>query len=251
MIPGAYVPMTTSLTVDLTPSRPVQGLDILILDDSDIDRIRLRRFLSQAGIEASVVDCDTVESFAGALEHTFFDAVLIDYRLGARNGIEALNLLRGSRAQRRAAAIMVTGDTSIDLAVEVMRTGCDDFVIKETLDPHRMRTSLARAISHRKADGIAGPGGTSAVMALRNAVETGAAEMAGEVRSALSAVAGRSRALRATHSADPQILAQLAHIDSACARAWSMVGAFQQNLGALDMTRPRATKLGLTRRGAR
>ncbi len=241
--------MTYSTTVDLfaTGGR-ASGLDILILDDNEIDRIRLRRYLDQAGVTASIIDCSSVENFSNALDHTFFDAVLIDYRLGANTGIEAVNLLRQSRAQRKAAAIMVTGDHRIDLAVEAMRMGCDDFVIKDALDPHRMRMALARAISHRKADTVNAPAGPSPALTLRDAMEAETADMAADLRSALNTAVGRTRALRRSNSDDPHLLGQLAYIDAACARAWQTIGQFEQKMAALDVARPRTPKLGFSRK---
>ena len=239
--------MTRSLTVDLA-SPALRALDIVILDDNDHDRKRMRRYLAQAGVDAHVVDCDSVEDFSAALSGAYFDAALIDYRLGHRDGIEAVNLLRTHRAQRQAAAIMVTGDRRVELAVEAIRGGCDDFVLKDALDPSALKSSLAKAMAHRRAGPRTTPRSPDTALALRDAVEEVASGMSAEVRGALNAAVARTRDLRADRKDDAPLLAALAHIDAACARIWTCVNGFERAMSSLDLARPKGPKLGLSKR---
>jgi DNA-binding NtrC family response regulator len=99
---------------------------ILIVDDEDLLRWSLRRELERAGYLV-----DEASTAAAALEQASReppDLVLLDYRLPDRTGFEVLRQLR--KTLPRLPVVMLTAHASIDGAVEAMREGAYDYLIK-------------------------------------------------------------------------------------------------------------------------
>lgn len=73
-------------------------------------------------------------------------AVLLDLRLPDMTGMDILKTIRES--DTNCAVLMVTGEASLDTAVDAMQMGADDFVAKP-VDPERLHISLVNAIEKR------------------------------------------------------------------------------------------------------
>jgi DNA-binding NtrC family response regulator len=99
---------------------------ILVVEDEAGIRLGIRRFL-----EAKGYTVDTVETCRAA-EEAFAanppDAVLLDYRLGDGNGVELL--VRLKKIQATVPMIILTAHGSIDLAVEAVKAGAEQFLTK-------------------------------------------------------------------------------------------------------------------------
>src|ERR1700733_3278250 len=109
-------------------------LRILLIDDDKDELLITQGLLTQ--VSGTLYDLEWASSYDAGLEalrHGGHDACLLDYRLGADNGLE---LLRQAQALGcRVPIIMLTGqgDQAIDL--QAMKAGAADYLIKEELDP--------------------------------------------------------------------------------------------------------------------
>ena len=106
-------------------------LRVLILEDVPRDADLAERELRKAGLAFESVRVDTREDFLAALEGAAPDIVISDYNLPDFDGMAALLL-----TQERAPAtpvIIVTGSMNEEVAVECMKAGAADYVIKEHL----------------------------------------------------------------------------------------------------------------------
>jgi putative two-component system response regulator len=118
---------------------------ILIVDDEPCVRGLLTQFLSQEGY-----DCIAAEDGNRALnilERENIPVVLLDMLMPGLNGISLLQEVKKSKPLTE--AIMVTGFTDIAKAVEAMRLGASDYVLK----PFHLKTVLAsvhRALENRR-----------------------------------------------------------------------------------------------------
>jgi two-component system cell cycle response regulator len=103
-----------------------QPLRILIIDDADDQRELMRETLEDHFGTGTVVGA---ESGQGALAHDLasFDLILSDYNLPDRTGMELLDQIRGRCATP---VIMVTGENVGQIAVEAIRRGATDYVVK-------------------------------------------------------------------------------------------------------------------------
>ncbi|MHC4452168.1 MAG: sigma-54-dependent transcriptional regulator, partial [Planctomycetota bacterium] len=117
-------------------------MNILLADDERTIAITLRDELADAGHEVAVVyDGD---SAAEELGKRRFDVLITDIRMPGRDGIELLKL---AKAQDSAIEVVViTGQATIETAVEAIRHGAFDYVRKPFMNDEivRLVANLAR-----------------------------------------------------------------------------------------------------------
>ena len=103
-----------------------QPLKILIIEDDDDQRELMRETLEDHFGAGTVVGA---ESGRDALAHDLasFDLILSDYNLPDRTGMELLDAIRGRCATP---VIMVTGENVGQIAVEAIRRGATDYIVK-------------------------------------------------------------------------------------------------------------------------
>lgn len=102
------------------------GTAILLIDD-DVDfTATLARGLRWQQFEVKTAT-DGASAMA-ALEHWTPSGVLVDLRLGNENGLQLLQQLRARLP--RARLIMLTGFGSIATAVDAIKRGADDYLVK-------------------------------------------------------------------------------------------------------------------------
>ena len=118
-----------------------QVITVMVVDDNDDHRHLMGRRLSEAGF---VVQPAASAGEALALADGV-DLVLLDNRLPGASGIEVLGALR----QRGPSVIMVTGVGSETLAVEALRQGAADYVVKNPGYLAELPGVVERAWRHR------------------------------------------------------------------------------------------------------
>ena len=99
---------------------------ILVIDDDKDLRYSLKRAL--AGRGWAVQEADSGEKGVEVAKREQPDAILLDNRMGGMSGIETLQLLRG--AAPRAMVILMTAFGTTQTAIEAMKFGAFDYVMK-------------------------------------------------------------------------------------------------------------------------
>ncbi|SIO18119.1 response regulator [Vannielia litorea] len=123
-------------------------LRALVLDDDDIDHLRLQRICERAGLDLDITEAYTIAEMREKLD-TPFDVAFIDYNLGMETGLDALKVLLGHEEQTQVIPIMLTSVTRRAIAVEAMRRGCADYLVKEELSVDNLRKSMVSAFERR------------------------------------------------------------------------------------------------------
>ena len=108
----------------------LRRLRLLHLEDSELDHQLVLAHLRRGGIEPSMQRIDTEGAFLAALDQRW-DAVISDYNLPGFSGLVALELLRERDALLP--FILVSGEIGEDTAVEAMRNGASDYLLKSNL----------------------------------------------------------------------------------------------------------------------
>ncbi len=121
-------------------------LRILMVEDNEDDQALEERELKKAGIRYSLVCVDTRQDFVHQLENFQADLILCDYSLPQFNALEALEI-RKERASH-IPVIIVTGTLTDEMAVECLKKGALDYVIKERIV--RLPYAIQRALEHRR-----------------------------------------------------------------------------------------------------
>ena len=106
-------------------------LRILIVEDQESDAEILKRIIAREGIKFVDKIIDTKAEFIDALSSFSPDLILSDYSLPQFNGMKAL-LLRQQMAPN-VPFLLVTGSNNEEVAVECMKAGADDYIIKQNL----------------------------------------------------------------------------------------------------------------------
>jgi len=119
------------------------AIRILHLEDDPADARLIREQLRRAGLDVVITLVSGREAFEAAIGTSEFDLVLSDYRVPRFNGLDALESLR--RVTQSVPFILVTGALGDEGAIELLRSGATDCVLKDRLA--RLAPAIQRALS--------------------------------------------------------------------------------------------------------
>jgi PAS domain S-box-containing protein len=117
-------------------------LRILHLEDDRKDSELIESTIMKAGIDCNMIRVETRDDFINSLEHCGFDIILADYTLPSFDGLSALKI-----AQEKCPYIpfiFVTGTMGEEKAIETLKSGATDYVLKNNLA--RLVPSVMRAL---------------------------------------------------------------------------------------------------------
>lgn len=119
-------------------------LKVLFVEDVPTDAELAMRSLEKAGLEMQSTRVDTKEAFLGALTNFGPDIVISDYSMPAFDGMSALILAK--ERDPLLPFVVLTGSMNEDVAVECMKAGASDYVIKEHMArlPFAVREAIER-----------------------------------------------------------------------------------------------------------
>ena len=119
-----------------------EPLQILLLEDADADAELIARELRKVFRGCVVTREQTEFGFVAALQDCAPAIVLTDYSLPAFDGLRAVRIVR--ERCPNVPVIVVSGALGDDLAVETLRSGATDYVLKDKLA--RLAPAVARAL---------------------------------------------------------------------------------------------------------
>ena len=117
------------------------SLRILCLEDDKNDVELVRAKLEEEGFTSDVTHVETEADFVAALDKGGFDIILADYKLPLFDGISALAMAR--KRTPDVPFIFVSGVMGEELAIETLRSGATDYVLKQSLS--RLGPAIRRA----------------------------------------------------------------------------------------------------------
>ena len=105
-------------------------LRVLIIEDSTDDILLILHQVKKGGYNIEYDCVDSAADMKSALEKTW-DIVLSDYHMPNFNGLEAFRLLQESGSD--IPFILISGTIGEDIAVEAMRSGVNDYIMKNNM----------------------------------------------------------------------------------------------------------------------
>jgi signal transduction histidine kinase len=123
-------------------------LRILVLEDMEDDLEIIEYMLEKAGMNFQTKRVDTREQFMQALHSFEADVILSDHFLPTFNSSEALAITRQFGLQ--VPFILVTGAISEEFAVNTLKQGADDYILKSNLT--RLPSAIINALKQREAE---------------------------------------------------------------------------------------------------
>jgi HD-GYP domain-containing protein (c-di-GMP phosphodiesterase class II)/DNA-binding NarL/FixJ family response regulator len=123
-----------------------QPLRVLIVEDMEDDALLEIRELKKGGYHPVYERVETAAAMSKALHEQTWDVILCDYRLPHFNAVQALSLYK--KANIDIPFIIVSGAIGEETAVECMRLGAHDYIMKGNLP--RLVPAMQREIAEAK-----------------------------------------------------------------------------------------------------
>jgi len=123
-------------------------IHILIVEDDLVDRMACRRALAKDDHDYEFVlsEAETAREGLQLAHSQKPDCVLLDYHLPDLNGLEFLAELRNDLGEIPVPVMMLTGTDNVSVAVEAMKSGAQDYLVK---DVNRQYLELLPAVIER------------------------------------------------------------------------------------------------------
>src|SRR5436309_3815401 len=124
-------------------------LRVLVVEDSEVDTMLILRELRRSGFEPVSKRVDSEEAMMDALDGGSWDLIISDYALPQFGGAAALSLFQQRRLD--IPFIIVSGALGEERAVEMMKAGAHDYVLKHNLArlPEAVKRELRAAEERR------------------------------------------------------------------------------------------------------
>jgi DNA-binding NtrC family response regulator len=165
-----------------------QGFYVLVVDDEDYVRESVAAALKSAGIVNVASAAEPIEAMDFLSSHDV-SLVLLDLTMPGMSGEELLARIR--EEQPGASVVVVTGNRDVEKAVECMRAGAADYLIKP-VERERLVSTVRRIIEHQE------------LIRENEAIK----------ERLLSGQAQRNAAFSAIATADPQMLQLMAYAEA-------------------------------------
>ncbi len=121
---------------------PRTPLRVLIVEDSEDDALLIVRELQRGGYEPDWERVETPEAMQKALAGSDWDVIVSDHQMPRFRSLEPLALYRQSGSE--APFVVVSGTIIEGLAVDAMKAGAHDYVMKDNLP--RLRATVERGL---------------------------------------------------------------------------------------------------------
>jgi diguanylate cyclase (GGDEF)-like protein len=138
--------MSTEL-VEPMPAAPADTSTILLIED---DPAAVRLTAAYLGLEYELVHAGRLSEAISLLLERRFACVLLDLQLPDARGIEALAQVR--TAAMDVPVLVLTGSEDERLALEVVREGAQDVLVKGRVDERGLRRAVALAIERKRVE---------------------------------------------------------------------------------------------------
>lgn len=176
------------------------SLRVLVIDDDEEDYRILQEMLSEVRLPERRYDTEWVSSYdAGlqAISRREHDVCFLDFRLGARTGLELLKeaIAMGSRTPM----ILLTGHGEPNVDQEAMKVGAADYLVKDSINPNLIERSIRYSIHRMQME--------AQILMQDRLASAGllASSLAHEIGTPLGVIRGRAEFLALQTREDPEI----------------------------------------------
>lgn len=124
----------------------MDDIRILLVEDSELDAELIGVRLRGNGLVGNVTRVQTRQAFLAACQSGEFDVILCDYSLPAFDGPTALAIAREHCPQTP--FIFVSGMLGEEIAIDLLKRGANDYVLKQRLE--RLGPAVRQAVAQRR-----------------------------------------------------------------------------------------------------
>jgi PAS domain S-box-containing protein len=119
-----------------------EPINLLLVEDNENDAILVVHELRNAGFDVTMERVQTMQEMQISLSNHDWDAIISDFKLPSFSAPKALEILR--KSGKDLPFIVVSGNIGEETAVEIMRAGAHDYLMKDNLN--RLAEALRREI---------------------------------------------------------------------------------------------------------
>jgi two-component sensor histidine kinase len=130
----------------IAPAQDTETLRILLLEDSTLDAELVSEHLLSTGLVYQLDRVIAKDEFVQAISCAEYDLILADYVLPSFDGMSALRLAREHCPNTP--FVFVSGTLGEEIAVEALKRGATDYVLKQRLE--RLAPTVLRALAESR-----------------------------------------------------------------------------------------------------
>jgi len=123
-----------------------KSIRLLIIEDSEDDAELLVRKVTKSGYKIKYTRVESEKEMKSALQQEAWDLIISDYSLPNFTGLSAINLINQLKID--IPFIIVSGAIGEDIAVEAMKAGAHDYIMKDNLA--RLSPAIERELREAK-----------------------------------------------------------------------------------------------------
>lgn len=128
----------------------MQNVKLLIIDDDEDDFILVKDLLADI-TQACILDwAPTYHAGKALLQENRHDLCLMDYKLGAHDGIELLKF--ASEISFSGPIILLTGLHQVDIDRQALRAGAVDYLVKSSLNAEQLARAIRYALARSEVE---------------------------------------------------------------------------------------------------
>jgi signal transduction histidine kinase len=121
---------------------------VLLVEDDDDDHVLVQDLFEEIGRRYKLERVSSYDEAVGIEDPSKYDVCLLDYRLGAHDGLELLRDLR--RLGFRCPMILLTGQDDDTIDRMAMQAGAADYLIKGQINAQNLERSIRYSIQERQ-----------------------------------------------------------------------------------------------------
>jgi two-component system cell cycle sensor histidine kinase/response regulator CckA len=122
-----------------------EPLQFLVVEDDEDDFLHIRQLLKKSSGEADVERAPTADAAMRMANDHPHDLCIVDYRLGDKDGLEVLRQLKNR--DEAAPVIFLTGQGDEEVAVQAMKAGATDYLLKSKLNAQSLAAAVRYALT--------------------------------------------------------------------------------------------------------
>jgi len=120
-------------------------LNVLIVDDDKVDQELVLRALRKSHLDVSIDTAKTVDEGLDLYQEHSYDIILLDYRMPERDGTEMIYELTQLPTSSNTAIVMMSSSEDEKLAIDCLKAGAHDFLMKSEVTGVRLRRAVLQA----------------------------------------------------------------------------------------------------------
>lgn len=124
------------------------AVHLLLVDDDDVDRERVRRLLKNIQINCAITEADSISEAKKHMKDDKIDCILLDYHIGESIGTDILS--DNHYRKLKLPVVLITGQGDERIAVKAIQDGIYDYIPKAQLSVNLLESVLLNVLRRTK-----------------------------------------------------------------------------------------------------